>query len=147
VGSGRLVAASALAAGLALLACGCGASSHRAATGHTTVQRYDIYPADTISVPTKDPQSQACRQGAVGISRASARFVAHYGPASVYPADLYYVLMREELADFEARRCDPKLLGRALVQRLSASERQVLVRHAPQTMAVVLRRALSAVGA
>ncbi|HZT94675.1 MAG TPA: hypothetical protein VE985_09380 [Gaiellaceae bacterium] len=147
MGRGRLVAASAIAAAVALPASGCGAASHRAATGHTTVQRYDIYPADTISVPAKDPQSKACRQGAVGISRASVRFVAHYGPASVYPADLYYVLMREELADFEARRCDPKLLGRALAQRLTAAQRHVLVRHAPRPMALVLRRALSAAGA
>ena len=146
MGRGRLVAASAIAA-LALLACSCGASSHRSATGHTTVQRYDIYPADTISVPTKDPESKACREGAIGISRASARFVAHYGPASVYPADLYYVLMREELADFETRHCDARLLGRALAQRLTLAQRQVLVRHAPRPMAEVLRRALSAAGA
>jgi hypothetical protein len=111
------------------------------------VQRYDIYPVDTISVPATNPESLACHRDAVGLARASARFVAHYGPASVYPADLYYVLMREEIADFEARRCDPKLLGSALEQGLSASQRRVLVAHAPRPMAVVLRGALSAAGA
>jgi hypothetical protein len=135
-----------VAVGAALLASGCG-SSHRAATGHTTVQRYDIYPADTISVPSSDPESPACRRESVGLARASARFVAHYGPASVYPADLYYVLMREELADFDARRCDAKLLGSALVHRLSPAQRRVLVTHAPHPMAVALRQALAAVGA
>lgn len=145
MGRSRLVAAAAVAAA-ALLACGCG-SSHSDATGHTTVQRYDIYPADTISVPSTNPESLACRRESVGLARVSARFVAHYGPASVYPADLYYVLMREELADYQARRCDPKLLGRALVQRLSPSQRRVLVTHAPRPMSAALREALSAAGA
>jgi hypothetical protein len=146
VGSRSRLAAAAGLAGAVLLACGCG-SSHRDATGHTTVQRYDIYPADTISVPSTNPESLACRRESVGLARASARFVAHYGPASVYPADLYYVLMREELADYEARHCDPKLLGRALVQRLSAPQRRVLLTHAPRPMSLVLRKALSAAGA
>lgn len=141
----RLVAA-AVTVGVALLACACG-SSHRGAAGHTTVQRYDIYPADTISVPSTNPESGACRQDAVGLARASAQFVAHSGPASVYPADLSYVLLREELADFGARRCDLKLLGSALARRLSAAQRRVLVTHAPRPMAAVLRRALTAVGA
>ena len=140
------LAAAAATVGVTLVACGCG-SSHRGAIGHTTVQRYDIYPADTISVPTKDPASKACRQEAVGLARTAVRFVAHYGPASVYPADLYYVLMREELADFDARRCDSKLLGRALAQRLTPPQRRVLVTRAPRPMAVELRRALSAAGA
>jgi hypothetical protein len=132
--------------GVALLSSAC-AASHRGARGHTTVQRYDVYPADTISVPATSPESQACRRDAVGLARASAGFVAHSGPESVYPADLSYVLMREGVADFDARRCDPKLLGSALVRRLSASQRRVLVTHAPSPMAAVLRRALSAAGA
>ena len=140
------LAVGALLAGLALVASGCG-SSHRGATGHTTVQRYDIYPADTISVPSTEPKSRACRQDAVGITQASARFVAHSNRASVYPADLYYVLMREELADFDTRHCDSKLLGNTLVQVLSARQRRFLVTHAPSPMAGVLRHALAAAGA
>ncbi len=136
----------AVIAGIALLSCGCG-SSHRGATGHTTVQRYDIYPADTISVPSSNPTSRACRRDSVGLAQASARFVAHSNRASVYPADLYYVLMREELADFDARHCDPKLLGNTLVHVLSASQRGFLVTHAPRPMAVELRHALAAAGA
>lgn len=139
------VVTAAAIAGVALVAGGCGSQQRRAA-GHTTVQRYDIYPADTISVPTTNPESLACRRDAVGLANASARFVAHYGPASVYPADLYYVLMREELADFGARRCDAKLLGSALVRRLTAPQRRVLVTHAPHPMALALREALAAAG-
>jgi hypothetical protein len=133
-------------AGIALLSCGC-ASSHRGATGRTTVQRYDVYPADTISVPSSNPRSRACRRDSVGLAGSSARFVAHSNRASVYPADLYYVLMREELADFDTRSCDPKLLGSALVHALSAPQRRFLVSHAPRPMAAVLRHALAAAGA
>jgi len=57
------------------------------------------------------------------------------------------MLLREQLADFGARRCDPKLLGRALERRLSASERRLLLTHASSAMAAVLRRALAAVDA
>jgi hypothetical protein len=138
--------AAAVIAGIVLLSCGC-ASSHRGATGHTTVQRYDIYPADTISVPSTNPTSRACRHDSVGLAQASALFVAHSNRASVYPADLYYVLMREELADFDTRHCDLKLLGTSLVHVLSARQRRFLVTHAPRRMAVELRHALAAAGA
>jgi hypothetical protein len=63
------------------------------------------------------------------------------------PADPYYMLLRQQLADFEARRCDPKLLGSALEHRLSPSQRGVLLAHASHPMAASLRRALSAADA
>ena len=141
------LAAAAVLAGAALLSSGCGSSHRGAAAGHTTVQRYDIYPADTISVPSTKPKSRACRRDSVGLAKASALFVAHSNRASVYPADLYYVLMREELADFDARHCDPKLLGNTLVHALSARQRRFLVAHAPSPMAGELRHALAAAGA
>jgi hypothetical protein len=57
------------------------------------------------------------------------------------------MLLRQQLADFEARRCDPKLLGSALEHRLSPSQRRVLLAHASRPMAATLRRALSAADA
>jgi hypothetical protein len=54
------------------------------------------------------------------------------------------MLLRQQLADFEARRCDPGLLGSALEQRLSPSQRRVLLAHASRPMTTVLRRALEA---
>jgi hypothetical protein len=63
------------------------------------------------------------------------------------PADPYYMLLRQQLADFEARRCDPKLLGSAIEQRLSPSQRRVLLAHASRPMATALSRALAAADA
>jgi hypothetical protein len=57
------------------------------------------------------------------------------------------MLLRQQLADFEARRCDPKLLGSALEHRLSASQRRTLLAHASRPMAAALRRALQSIHA
>lgn len=143
MGRAGLVTAAAIA-GVALLACGCG-SSNRAGPERTTV-RYGVYPGDTTSVPAKNPRSDACRHDAVAFARGSASFLDHYGALAASPADPYYMLLREQLADIEARRCDPKLLGSALEQRLSAAERRKLLAHASRPMAAALRRALAAAG-
>ncbi|HJQ73751.1 MAG TPA: hypothetical protein VJ814_02615 [Gaiellaceae bacterium] len=138
----RGAAAAGLLAGAALLASGCG-SSHRGAAGHTTV-RYGIYPGDTASVSTADPRSASCNRDAVAFARGSAQFLTHYSALAASPADPYYMLLRQQLADFQARRCDPQLLGRALEDRLSPKERRVLLGHASRPMADALRQALSA---
>jgi hypothetical protein len=132
-----------------LASAGCGGSAGHGSTvgaGVTTVGRYDQYPPDTISVPTTNPDSSACRVDARAYARTTTYFVAHSGPQAAYPADLYYVLMREELADFEARRCRRALLGRALEDALTASQRRTLVTDLPTVMADVVRKALTAAG-
>lgn len=126
---------------LVLAACGGGKV---VGSAHTTVQRYDNYPADTISVATTNPQSGACRQDAVGLAREAGSFVGHHG--TVYPADLSYVVLRETAADFVTRRCDTKLLGHALVRILSPKQRRALVSEAPRPMAAIMSGALAAVG-
>ena len=55
---------------------------------------------------------------------AARMFLAHSGPQAAYPADLYFVLLRDALADFRARDCDPAVLGAALDRRLTPAERQ-----------------------
>jgi hypothetical protein len=128
-----------------LASAGCGGSSRRGATiGVTTVARYDQYGPDTISVPTTNPSSRPCRTDAGAYALTSTYFLAHNGPEAAYPADLYYIVMREELADFEARRCSPALLGSALAGRLTASRRRALVADLPRAMADVVREALAA---
>jgi hypothetical protein len=127
---------------------GCGGSSPRGGTvGMVTVRAYDAYPPDTISVPSTDPESPTCRVDARAFARASLVFLAHSGPKAAYPADLYYVIMREELADFEARRCSSALLGGAVAGRLSARQRAALLAGLPSEMAASVRGALSAAGA
>lgn len=140
---GAAAKAAGLLAGLALLICGCGSSHHGQAAGSTTV-RYGIYPGNTSSVSTTNPRSVSCRQDAVAFARGSAQFLTHYGKLAASPADPYYMLLRQQLADFQARRCDPKLLGGALEQRLPPPQRRVLLAHASRPMAAALRRALAA---
>lgn len=126
---------------------GCGGASREASTvGKVTVRAYDSYGPDTISVPSTSPDSPTCRLDARAFAKASLEFLAHSGPKAAYPADLYYVIMREELADFEARRCDLALLGRALDSRLTPRQRTALVADLPHEMAGVIRDALAAAG-
>ena len=131
---------SAVAAALLVAVAGCAGSTPRATT---TVAAYDIYPRDTISVPTDEPTSGECRTDARGFAKQAVLFVAHNGRASAYPADLYYVLMREIAADFQARRCEPELLGRALRTRVTVAQQRFLVRTLPKPMAALVREALS----
>lgn len=129
-------------AGVVLLVCGCG-SSHRGGTASTTV-RYGIYPGDTATVSTANPTSVACRGDADSFARGSRTYLAHYGALAASPADPYYMLLRQQLADFQARRCDPQLLGRALDRRLSPSRLRELLVRASRPMAAALRHALAA---
>ncbi|HXH97532.1 MAG TPA: hypothetical protein VNH40_10015 [Gaiellaceae bacterium] len=126
---------------------GCGGSpSAGSSVGTVTVRAYDVYPPDTISVPSTNPESPTCHVDARAFARSSLQFLAHSGPKAAYPADLYYVIMREELADFEARRCSPALLGSALDRSLTAKQRTALVAELPTEMAGTVRKALAAAG-
>jgi hypothetical protein len=132
----------ALLAGLALLASGCG-SSHPADANSTTV-RYGIYPGATATVSTTNPRSSSCRRDAVAFARGSAHYLTHYAELAASPADPYYMLLRQQLADFQARRCDPTLLGKALEHGLPPAKRRELLARASHPMATALRRALAA---
>ena len=135
----------ALLVGMAILASGCG-SSQRSDAGQTTV-RYGIYPGGTARVSTTDPTSSSCRRDAVAFTRGSAQYLTHYGELAASPADPYYMLLRQQLADFQARRCDPKLLGNALERSLTPAKRRELLARASRPMATALRRAFAAAGA
>jgi hypothetical protein len=145
--SKRRLTVAALALSATVLA-GCGSSArHDRAPRQVTVPAYDAYPPDTISVSAPTPDSPACRRDARGFALASLSFLAHSGPESAYPADLYYMVMREEIADFGVRGCSPELLGSALERGLTAGQRRTLVADLPRRMADTLRQALSAAGA
>jgi hypothetical protein len=141
----RVAASVGVFAGVALLSSGCG-STQGDTTGHTTVH-YGIYPGDTAAVSTTNPRSESCHRVAVAFARGSAQFLTHYDELAASPADPYYMLLRQQLADFEARRCDPALLGSAIEHRLTPAKRRVLLAHASHPMAAALRRALAAAGA
>lgn len=123
-----------------LAACG---SGHAA---HTVVQHYGVFPSDTIAVSTTNPTSSDCRSDAGALARAGLGFVrAHHTTVNI--GDVAFFEMRESSADFEARRCEPKLLGDALVHTLSPGQRRELLGDTSRPMAKLLRSALSAAGA
>jgi hypothetical protein len=123
-------------AALATLLAGCGATKHRA----VTVGAYGNFPAQTITGVASPAE---CARDGRAFARGAILLLAHSGPNASYPADLYYSILREEFADFEARGCDPKALGDALRARLTAKQRGALVADLPEVMAKVVRAGLS----
>jgi hypothetical protein len=130
---------------LVLVAAGCGGASRNAgATSQVTVPAYGVFPATTISGPVDGrSRSAACRGDAASFADDSADFLAHFGPSAAYPADLNYVIIRGDLADFRASRCDPRLLGRALWRKLTPKQRAEFVADLPRAMAAIVGEALA----
>jgi len=119
----------------AALLAGCGGGGHRATL---TVPGYGPYPAQTI---TGTPSPAECAKDARIFTRDALALLAHSG-ANAYPADLYYSIIREDFDDFEARRCDPKVLGPPLRRGLTPKQRAALVADLPSVMAQVVRDGL-----
>lgn len=124
-------------AGAAVLA-GCGSSDKHA----VTLPAYGDHPATTVAASAADPD--ACRADAVAFGDAARDFLAHSGRQAAYPADLWLVLLRDSLADFQARGCDRSTLGAALRHRLTPAQRQALVSGLPGSMAAAVSRVLRA---
>ncbi len=121
---------------------GCGGSSRRTESGTVSVGAYGVFPATTVSAPATASAS-ACRTHARTLASDAVGFVHHYGSAAAYPADLNYVIIREDLARLQTGDCDPTLLGRALTARLTAAQRRTLVDNLPAAMADAIRAALA----
>lgn len=121
----------------AVVLAGCGGGVRKRSV---VVPAYGEHPATTVSV---SPSPGACAADARIVARDALAFVQHSTGISAYPSDLYYTIIREDLADFEARSCEPKLLGPALRARLTPKQRAVLVGGLPRTMADIIRAGLS----
>ena len=122
---------------------GCGSSSRQAVTtGPISVGAYGVTPERTA---TTAPASIAvCRTDAQTLARDAHGFIAHFGRAGPYPADLNYVIVRDDLARFRSHDCAPAVLGTALARGLTAAQRSELVANLPSSMAQALRAALAA---
>jgi len=133
------------AAVAATVVAGCGGSSRRAeTTTRVTVPAYGVFPSTTIEGSAADRSgSRTCHADADSFVDGAIGFLAHFGPRAAYPADLNYVIIRSNLADFQARRCDLRLLGRALERRLTPAQRDELVADLPRNMAATVREALA----
>lgn len=115
---------------------GCGGGGRHA----VTVQAYGDHPATTVSAASATPA--ACAADSRIFARDAVALLAHSSTNAAYPADLYYTIIREDFADFEARGCEPRYLGTALRARLTPAQRAALVADLPRTMADVLRAGL-----
>jgi hypothetical protein len=121
----------------AVVVAGCGGGGRHA----VTVPPYGDYPAQTVAASTNP---KACTTDAGAFARDARALVLHSSAATAYPADLYYVIVREDFADFQASRCVPKLLGAALRARLSPHQRTALAADLPRALADVVRAGLTA---
>ncbi|HEY7690814.1 MAG TPA: hypothetical protein VH816_00595 [Gaiellaceae bacterium] len=139
MGRRSLVSAAALAT---LALAGCGGSPGHTGSGSVSVGAYGVTPATTVSGPA-NASASACRRHARTLAADAVGFVDHYGSAAAYPADLNYVIIREDLARLQTAGCDPMLLGRALTARLTAAQRRTLVDNLPAAMADEIRAALA----
>jgi hypothetical protein len=105
------------------------------------VPAYGEHPATTVS---ESSSPAACAADARTVAHDAVAFVQHSTTNTAYPSDLYYTIIREDLADFQAQSCAPKLLGAPLRASLSSKQRAVLVDTLPRTMADVIRAGLAA---
>lgn len=126
----------ALVAAALLALAACGSSAKRT----VTLPAYGDHPATTVTAQPADPKQCAIDADAFG--DAARLFLAHSGPQAAYPADLYVVLLRDALADFRTRGCDPAELGAVLRQRLTAAERAQLVDGVSSSLADAISTAL-----
>jgi hypothetical protein len=127
----------------ALVLTGCG-SHHHSASKQVTVGKYGAYGAETITAPTGAANGRLCKADADGFAIEAHSFVMRYGSTAASSTDVYYMGLREELADFDTRRCDDAVLGKALFSRLTAKQRRLLVAELTRSMAGRVRAALRA---
>ena len=120
---------------------GCGSSSRSADTGTVSVGAYGVTPARTAT--TTKASAVVCRTDAGTLVGDAHGFLAHFGRVGAYPADLNYVIVRDDLARFRSHGCAPAVLGRALTQGMTAAQRSELVANLPASMAQALRTALA----
>jgi len=84
-----------------------------------------------------------CAKDARVFAQDALALLDHTSVNTAYPADLYYTIIRSDFADFEARSCEPKVLGAALRRRLTVEQRATLVGYLPHTMAQVVHEGLT----
>jgi hypothetical protein len=136
--TGKLVA---LVVATVVLA-GCGSSSRNGDEGTVSVGAYGVFPARTAT--TAPASAAVCRTDAGTLAADARAFVVHFDSgAGAYPADLNYVIVRDDLARFRSHGCDPAVLGRALAGRLTPVQRSKLVEHLPGSIAQILHGALA----
>jgi hypothetical protein len=127
------------AAAVVLVLAGCG-GSQRPAAHVETIPSDGSFPAVTVTVYGNSTAD--CSKDADTFSSNARQFLAHEGPEAAYPADLYYLGMRNALRDFTVRACAPQILSRMLASRFTPRQLRMLLAYLPRTMAPTIRAAL-----
>jgi hypothetical protein len=122
---------------------GCGSSAGTKTPAVVTVPAYGVFPATTVAAGTAG-NARACRRDAAAFADGARMFLAHSGAQAAYPADLYYVILREAAAGLRAHGCAPAVLGAALERTLTRKQRATLVQGLPTALAATVRESLSA---
>jgi hypothetical protein len=132
---------------IALTASGCGSTSRSGPdTTRVTVAAYGVTPATTVQGSKAGGGTRACRAAARTLAEDAVDLLAHFGPKAAYPADLNYVIIRNDFANLRAHGCDPQLLGRALERGLTPKQRADLIADLPRSMGAAVRDALARAG-
>ena len=126
-----------------LLVAGCGAH-HRTESRQVTIGKYGAYGPQTITVPPGAADARLCKADADGFAGQAHSFVMRYGSTAASSTDVYFIGLREVLADFDARRCDDAVLRKALVEQLTRKQQRLLVKELSRSMAGRVRKALGA---
>jgi hypothetical protein len=129
------------ALGTVLVLAGCGGGSHRPAAHVETIPGNGSFPAVTETVYGNSAAD--CGSAADAYARSARLYLAHEGPAAAYPADLYYLGMRDALRDFDVRRCSLPILSGMLAKRFTREQLRMLLAYLPRTMSPVIRAALA----
>ena len=128
---------------LAVLLAGCGAQQ-RSESQQTTVGKYGDYGAETMTVEkARSADDRVCRTDADSFASGAHSLVMHFGSTAASSTDVYYILLREQLADLDAHGCQAALLGTALVEHLTAGERRALGSEMPRAMASRVHEAVA----
>ncbi len=120
---------------------GCGGGSHRPAAHVETIPGNGSFPAVTETVYGNSAAD--CGNDADAYARSARLFLAHEGAAAAYPADLYYLGMRNALRDFDVRECPLPILSGMLANRFTKQQLRTMLADLPRTMAPVIRAALA----
>jgi hypothetical protein len=123
--------------------CGGDSSDRGASPRQVTLPGYGVTPSTTVSGHDGTGASaRACRVDARTLAQDAHDFLAHFGPAAAYPADLNLVIIREDLARLMSKGCPPALTGRALALGLAPAQRRAFVADLPTAMGRQVRAAL-----
>jgi hypothetical protein len=126
---------------LVLAGCGSGSRPQPAARHVETIPADGSFPPVTETVSGNT--AAVCSSDADAFARSARMYLAHQGPDAAYPADLYYLGMRDALRDFRVRRCTKSTLGRVLARDFSKRGLHTLLAALPRTMAPAIRAGLT----